>query len=489
MTYDRLAETLFDAFGEKKPVIVRGYLTVGTDVGGGDDVYVEGDPLKFYVYYEHSIGQVYHAGRVPPKPDLPVLVEKGGGPRGKDIIYGVDPDRGESFEDQNIALSNVGAHEHGRFSGMAYEIDLRLLQQLAVRPLSSGLTLYVNPGRYDYRGEMRWWSGGGIDITSLIPSTTGQHAWCIIGIDGSTSPPTLYAEVGTAQLTTLPLMEEDIINISFSEVALSAVKLRNGQTAFAEQDFVALNSVAGHHPETAYPPNYIDGLEVTVVSDSSITIEVGYCRDASNSQNIDAASQLTINPGTTGANGLDTGSLAANTWYYLWVISGASGVAGFMSTSATPTLPTGYTAKRRVGWARANTSSNLYLTNMDDGHVQYLEETDTGDFLVGNDLDVSDSSWTSIPCAVVLPPGTAYGKFSARIESALSTSPIIYWRISSTQKIVLFEGTATASVPNQEGISATLPVDTSQSAEVQSSITGDENFRVSCWGYLDSRKS
>lgn len=61
------------------------------------------------------------------------------------------------------------------------------------------------------------------------------------------------------------------------------------------------------------------------------------------------------------ANGLDTGALAASTWYSLWVIWNGTTVAGLMSLSATaPTLPSGYTHKARVGWIRTDGTANKY---------------------------------------------------------------------------------------------------------------------------------
>ena len=70
---------------------------------------------------------------------------------------------------------------------------------------------------------------------------------------------------------------------------------------------------------------------------------------------------LAINAATTGANGLDTGSLANNTWYYIYAISNGATTAGLMSTSATaPTMPTGYTYKMRVGAIRTDGSAGFY---------------------------------------------------------------------------------------------------------------------------------
>lgn len=71
---------------------------------------------------------------------------------------------------------------------------------------------------------------------------------------------------------------------------------------------------------------------------------------------------VTINTAASGVNGLDTGILAANTWYYTHLIAKADGTkAGLLSASATaPTLPAGYTFSARSGAIRTDGSANKY---------------------------------------------------------------------------------------------------------------------------------
>lgn len=72
---------------------------------------------------------------------------------------------------------------------------------------------------------------------------------------------------------------------------------------------------------------------------------------------------LTINAGTTGANGLDAGSLANNTWYYEYLISNGTLTRGLLSTSAAaPTMPSGYTYKVRTGEMRTGGSATFFRT-------------------------------------------------------------------------------------------------------------------------------
>jgi len=94
-----------------------------------------------------------------------------------------------------------------------------------------------------------------------------------------------------------------------------------------------------------------------------IDIEAGCCRNNSVSCTIVLSAGTTVDLTQSGANGLDTGSEAADTWYAIYVIgdtSGANSTAGLLSADGeSPTLPSGYNVFRRIGWARNNSSSNL----------------------------------------------------------------------------------------------------------------------------------
>lgn len=99
-----------------------------------------------------------------------------------------------------------------------------------------------------------------------------------------------------------------------------------------------------------------------------------------------------------GANKLDTGSEAADTWYSIWVIYNptTNTVAGLFSTSVTsPTMPSGYTKKRRVGWVRNDFVNNFIpFINLGDwwhflGVIQILNTVDPP--VAWTDLDVSSA--------------------------------------------------------------------------------------------------
>lgn len=70
---------------------------------------------------------------------------------------------------------------------------------------------------------------------------------------------------------------------------------------------------------------------------------------------------VTLNVAVNGANGLDVGSLTANTVYYTFLIDNGSITASLASLSSTaPTLPSGYVYACRVGsWPTVPTGTNL----------------------------------------------------------------------------------------------------------------------------------
>jgi len=122
---------------------------------------------------------------------------------------------------------------------------------------------------------------------------------------------------------------------------------------------------------------------------------------------------LAINIAGSGANGLDTGTLAVSTWYSLWVIYNPTTqtAAGLISLSATaPTYPSGYTFKARAGWIRTDGTANKYpLSFIQYGRrVQYKVASNSNltafpSLASGNQGDVSIPTWAAVSVSAVVP--------------------------------------------------------------------------------------
>ena len=76
------------------------------------------------------------------------------------------------------------------------------------------------------------------------------------------------------------------------------------------------------------------------------------------------AQSFTVNGANVGVvNGLDTGALAANNWYAIWGISNGATSGGLLSLSfSNPTMPAGYTFKKRIGALPTVSSGGTFFT-------------------------------------------------------------------------------------------------------------------------------
>ncbi len=115
---------------------------------------------------------------------------------------------------------------------------------------------------------------------------------------------------------------------------------------------------------------YAYGLTLSWGSNTTLSVAAGQARDSNNVIDMATTAATTINAAVNGINGLDTGTFAASTWYYVYMVGDSTNYssAGFViSLSATvPTLPTGYDSYRRIGCA------------LSDGSTHFLKFTQTG---------------------------------------------------------------------------------------------------------------
>lgn len=117
--------------------------------------------------------------------------------------------------------------------------------------------------------------------------------------------------------------------------------------------------------------SYLAGLGLSNnagAPNTKIDVSAGVCADSTNAQMLSIAAS-TIDCGTVGANGLDTGSLANNTWYHVFAIGKTDGTTALLASTSldSPALPASYTLKRRIG------------SVLTDGSVHILAFTQRGD--------------------------------------------------------------------------------------------------------------
>jgi len=122
---------------------------------------------------------------------------------------------------------------------------------------------------------------------------------------------------------------------------------------------------------------------------------------------------VTCASGTSGLNGLDTGSAAASTWYSVWDVYNPATLTNgcLLSLSATsPTLPSGFVADMRVGWVRSDASVHFWRSIQNGRTVQIVAGTNPTALPImgsGASGSVSAPTWTAISVSNYVPTTAA----------------------------------------------------------------------------------
>lgn len=138
----------------------------------------------------------------------------------------------------------------------------------------------------------------------------------------------------------------------------------------------------------------------------------------------------TLNMAVAGAGGLDTGLVAASTWYYIFGITKDDGTKAYLASlsSTSPALPTGYTKFARIGSLRTDATANKYPLSFiqRDRCIQYKISAGsnvTGMPIMASGIAGSPSTPTWVPVATgsFVPPTAGKIKISAAFNTATSS--------------------------------------------------------------------
>lgn len=181
------------------------------------------------------------------------------------------------------------------------------------------------------------------------------------------------------------------------------------------------------------PTDYLDGLGVRQNATNptyQIDILPGLCRSSDNGTDLFNVGTLTADITVTGANGRDAGSEAANTWYHVWIIYNATTdtYAALLSTSSTaPTMPSGYTHKRRVGVVRNDGSSNfrpfaqvVNVSRVREYHYDEVSEATLEVLTAG-----TATTWTDVNLSSLVPSTSTLALLLAAYSC--DNAPLVSW--------------------------------------------------------------
>ncbi|MFM7390276.1 MAG: pyocin knob domain-containing protein [Vampirovibrionales bacterium] len=123
----------------------------------------------------------------------------------------------------------------------------------------------------------------------------------------------------------------------------------------------------------------IRGQAPTYLNTTSVTMAAGLqCLDSLRTTLISVTNATTLNLASTGLNGLDAGSLASNTWYFIHaILNPTTGATGYVaSTSSTsPTLPSGFTIRRLLPFTLRTEVSTATLVAFIMSHSLHTVQT------------------------------------------------------------------------------------------------------------------
>lgn len=108
----------------------------------------------------------------------------------------------------------------------------------------------------------------------------------------------------------------------------------------------------------------INNLQLSYVTTTTLGVAAGRARDSGNDMDIVLQTAVVITGTVNGANGLDVGSLANNTWYNVWLLGDPLAykqpcAVVSLASSAVPYLPAGYGSYRRIGRVKTDGSAHF----------------------------------------------------------------------------------------------------------------------------------
>jgi hypothetical protein len=258
-------------------------------------------------------------------------------------------------------------------------------------------------------------------------------------------------------------------------------------------------------PMTNARQYYINGMKLTWLTGTTMSVSAGRCSNTTNLNDIsvglplnvaatqtgtepvaDGTGAVTINTATNGAGGLDIGAMANSTFYAVYAIGDSYGVnAGSALISANlsaPLLPAGYDMYFRIGFIKSSGAAAILSFRQD-----------------GCDLD--RWMWYDAPIATSVTAGASatYAPVDASAGLPAATPTMVNWLCvftptAAADKLVLVPGTSTATLGYASAsgsvaavantVNLICPTDSPVTDAIDYKVTGSA-VAISVQAYLD----
>ncbi len=191
------------------------------------------------------------------------------------------------------------------------------------------------------------------------------------------------------------------------------------------------------------PSLYTNNLQVSYASTTTLSVAAGQKRDNTNVADMFTSTATTVSIASTGANALDTGTIAASTVYYLHMIfnSKAPATVGafVLSLSATaPTLPAGYDVFALHGYMITTAGSvitKFYTTGAGSDRSLFWDTSIATALTTGSPGTVTGTP-TAVSLAVGVPP----------IDGLAARLTVNYVPATAGDQVVITPGASAATV-------------------------------------------
>lgn len=184
------------------------------------------------------------------------------------------------------------------------------------------------------------------------------------------------------------------------------------------------------------PWGYMNGLLIAndaTNPDEVVTVSTGSCLNSTNVYQLEVDSALSIDVTVSGLNGLDQGSVAANSLYAIYVVADPVTqleIGGMFSlaSNAVPLLPFGYSAYKLIGYVATDSSSDFlpgYWTAGNSGYRKFVYDAPQATAVTaGNATSYTAVALTAlVPAVQNTPVSMAYSFTPGAAGRALNLTP------------------------------------------------------------------
>ena len=245
-------------------------------------------------------------------------------------------------------------------------------------PGSAGVTgFYANINTVTVecgQGASSIFGGGGRAADALRTATNGTNATGYgSGGGGAFAPNAITKAGGNGSSGVVIITEYGITSLSSTAAAQGAVRYDLAQGLTAPQQAQAQAGPFIVTFRRCLIRSYLAGLTLsTAGASASFSIAAGVAADSTNAAMMTLATAISKTTGAwttgSGVGALDTGGIAPNTWYHVYLIKRVSdGITDilFSLSPTTPTLTLSFTLFRRIGSMLTNASSQWTLFRQD----------------------------------------------------------------------------------------------------------------------------